>query len=357
MRRKQIAITVVIIAVIASFIIVPMMKNRPALPDDNSELSARFSFTENLATNFGKKVPLSFEITGNKVSKASVYINDSLLKSWDKPKGKISFTLDVSLFGVGAKTLSLISILENGQEQNDTRLIRILSDISPEQLKAHVVKSYVHNSGSFTQGLEFNDGTLYESTGLNGKSKIAKVNLENGVIKQEMGLDANYFGEGITIMGDKIYQLTWQNQKCFIYDKNTMQIEKDVPYTGEGWGLCNDGKNLIMSNGTEMLTFRNPETFQIERTIEVYDQVGPRVRLNELEYIDGKIYANIWMLDLVLVIDPQTGKVLAEIDCSDVVKAGKGGGEVLNGIAYNDKTKKIYLTGKNWSNLLEVEIK
>lgn len=356
MRRKQIAITAVIIAVIASFIIVPMMKNRPALPE-NEDAAAKFSFVENLATNYGKKVPLSFEILSDEVSKASVYLNDSLLKSWNKPKGKISFTLDVSLFGVGAKTLSLISILENGQEQNDTRLIRILSDISPEQLKANVVKSYIHNSSSFTQGLEFNDGTLYESTGLNGKSKIAKVNLENGAVKQEMGLDASYFGEGITILGDKIYQLTWQNQKCFIYDKNTMQIEKDVPYTGEGWGLCNDGRQLIMSNGTEMLTFRNPETFQIERTIEVYDQVGPRVRLNELEYIDGKIYANVWMLDLVLVIDPQTGKVLAEIDCSDVVKAGKGGGEVLNGIAYNPQNKKIYLTGKNWSNLLEVEIK
>ncbi|MCE3294758.1 MAG: hypothetical protein K0R65_472 [Crocinitomicaceae bacterium] len=356
MRGKQIAVTVVIIAVIASFIIVPMLKQSPTLPEDNEDLAAKFTFVENLATNFGKKVPLSFEVTGD-VAKASIYMNDSLLKSWDNPKGKINFTLDVSLFGVGAKNLSLVSTLKNGEEQNDTRLIRILSDISPEQLKATVVKSYVHNSSSFTQGLEFNDGTLFESTGLNGKSKIAKVDLSNGVIKQEIGLDATYFGEGITIMGDKIYQLTWQDQKCFIYDKKTLQIEKDVPYTGEGWGLCNDGKSLIMSNGSEMLTFRNPETFQIERTIEVYDQVGPRVRLNELEYIDGKIYANIWMLDIIIVIDPASGKVLSEIDCSEVVKAGKGGGEVLNGIAYNPQNKKLYLTGKNWSNLLEVSIK
>ena len=356
MRGKQLALTVLILAAIAAFIVVPMLRNNPTPPEENTELAAKFTFVENLATNFGKKVPLSFEVTGD-VAKSSIFLNDSLLKSWDNPKGKISFTLDVSLFGLGAKTISLVSELKNGDEQNDTRLIRILSDIAPEQWKATVVKSYVHNNSSFTQGLEFNEGTLYESTGLNGKSKIAKVKLETGVINQEIGLDANYFGEGITILGDKIYQLTWQNQKCFIYDKNTMQIEKDVPYTGEGWGLCNDGKSLIMSNGTEMLTFRNPQTFQIERTIEVYDQVGPRVRLNELEYVDGKIYANVWMLDLILVIDPATGKVLAEVDCSDVVKAGKGGGEVLNGIAYNPQSKKMYLTGKNWSNLLEVSIK
>ncbi len=130
---------------------------------------------------------------------------------------------------------------------------------------------------------------------------------------------------------------------------------KDFSYNGEGWGICNDGENLIISNGTEYLTFRDPENFQITKTIQVYDQVGPRVRINELEYVEGKIYANIWMLDMILVIDPATGKVLNEIDCSEVTKVGKGNGDVLNGIAYNKINKKFYLTGKYWSSIFEVE--
>ncbi|MFN5418698.1 MAG: glutaminyl-peptide cyclotransferase [Flavobacteriia bacterium] len=354
MRGKQIGIIAVIILVIGAFVIVPMLKGGE---NEENTIAAKFSFLENLATPFGKKVPLSFEILAEDVTSSSIYLNDSLLKTWQNPKGKITFTLDVSLFGLGAKTISLVSTLANGQEQNDTRMIRIVSDEAPKKLKAYVLKSFVHNPSSFTQGLEFNDGQLFESTGLNDKSKIAQVELESGKITKEIGLDGTYFGEGITILGDKIYQLTWQNQKCFVYDKNSMQLKSEFTYTNEGWGLCNDGKSLIMSNGSEFITFRNPETFQIERTIEVYDQIGPRVRLNELEYINGKIYANIWQLDIVIVIDPKTGKVLQEIDCADVVSAGRGAGEVLNGIAFNSKTNKIYMTGKNWSNLLEVEIK
>ncbi|MES2590144.1 MAG: glutaminyl-peptide cyclotransferase [Bacteroidota bacterium] len=353
-KAKRIGIVVFLILIIGSFVIVPML-NKSTGTDLTEMTYAKFTFEENLAVTFGKKVPLSFEILDENVVSAEIYLNDELIESFKNPKSKITFFLNAAT--LGAKTISLIAKLKNGEEFNDTRLVRILSDVAPTTLKAFVLKSFVHNSNSFTQGLEFNDGLLFESTGLNGKSKIAQVQLETGVQTKEIGLDATYFGEGITIFGDKIYQITWQNQKCFVYNKNTLQIEKDIAYTGEGWGLCNDGKSIIMSDGTEMISFRNPETFQIERTIEVYDQVGPRVKLNELEYINGKIYANVWMLDIILEIDPSTGKVLSEIDCSDVVKAGQGAGEVLNGIAYNAKNKKLYLTGKNWSNLLEVEVK
>ncbi len=353
-KVKRIGILVILALIIATFVIVPML-NKPTIEDEI--IASEFTFQDNLAVTFGKKVPLSFKILADDILSSKVYVNDSLLKTWNNPKGQISFTLDVSIFGLGAKTISLVSKLKNGEEQTDARLIRILSDEAPKSMKASVLKSFVHNATSFTQGLEFSDGILFESTGLNGKSKIAKVQLETGIQTNEIGLDPTYFGEGITILNDKIYQITWQNQKCFIYDKNTLQVQKDISYIGEGWGLCNDGKSIIMSDGTETITFRNPETFQIERTIEVYDQVGPRIKLNELEYINGHIFANIWMLDIIIEIDPKTGKVISEIDCSDIVKTGKGAGEVLNGIAYNPKNKKIYLTGKNWSNLLEVEIK
>lgn len=356
MRGKQIGIIVVIILVIGGFIIGPILKDWKV---EDDTVAANFTFSQNMATIFGKKIPLSFKVSSDDIVQTSILLDDSLLKTWKNPKvGEISFNLDVSFFGLGAKTLSLVTTLKNGQEQNDSRLLRIFSDIAPKQSKANVVKVYPHNPTSFTQGLEFNEGILYESTGLNGQSKILQVNLESGatIPGKEIGLDETYFGEGISIINNEIFQLTWQNQKCFVYDKKTMQLKKELPYTQEGWGLCNDGKSLIMSNGTEYLTFRDPSSFQVQKTIQVYDQVGPRVRLNELEYVNGKIYANIWQLDLIIVIDPESGKVLEEIDCSEVISAGKGSGEVLNGIALNSKTNKLYLTGKNWSKLLEVVV-
>ena len=356
-RTKKIGIIVVLIAIIGSFVIIPMM-NKREIPSEKTgeQIAAQFTFSENLGASFGDKIPLSFTITEKDVRKVSLYFDDSLLNVWDKPTGKISFMLNLSYFGLGAKTLNLVSELSNGEEENDLRLIRILSDVSPKHMKANLVQSYDHNPTSFTQGLEFNNGELYESTGLNDQSRVMKVNLENGSIKQEIGLDGTYFGEGITIIGDEIFQLTWQGQRCFVYDKNTFQLKKEFTYTGEGWGLCNDGNVIMMSNGTEMITFRDPKTFQIIKTIEVYDQVGPRIRLNELEFINGKIYANVWMLDMLLEIDPASGKVLSEIDCGSIAKEGRGQGEVLNGIAYNSVTDKLYLTGKNWSKLLEVSI-
>lgn len=354
-RGKRIAIIAVLILIIGSFVLVPLMKSSGA--EEGVDKLASFTFVENLAVSYKQRVPISFEVKSDDVKKASLYLNDSLLKTWESPKGKIEFILNAGLFGIGAKTISLVSVSSNGMEYDDTRLLRIVSDVAPKQMKATVLAMFDHDPTSFTQGFEFNNGVLFESTGLNGKSKVAQVDLKSGKSLKQIGLDENYFGEGITIVGDKIFQLTWQNQKCFQYNKNSLQLEKEFPYNGEGWGLCNDGKNIIMSNGSEILTFRDPESFQTVKTIEVYDQIGPRVRLNELEYIDGKIYANIWMLDIIIVIDPETGKVLSEIDCSDVVAKGKGAGEVLNGIAYNLATKKTYLTGKNWSKVLEVEIK
>lgn len=327
---------------------------------EEAKIPAVFTFDENLAIEYGKVVSVSFEVKEKNVAQVALYFNDSILQTWKKPTGRINFDLDASYYGLGAKQLTLKSTMIDGQTFSDSRLIRVNSDVEPEQWKVKIDASYPHNTLSFTQGLEFSDGILYESTGdpnRNGSTMVAQVNLKSGVITNKKTLDGNYFGEGITIFGDKVYQITWTEQKCFMYDKKSLQMDlKDFTYTGEGWGLCNDGKSIIMSDGTERLVFRNPANFQIERTIEVYDKVGPRSKLNELEYIDGKIYANVWMLDLVLVIDPNSGRVLAEIDASDLATIGKGSGDVLNGIAYNPANKKIYMTGKYWSKLFEVSI-
>jgi glutaminyl-peptide cyclotransferase len=357
-RTKQIIIVAIILSLVLAYVLIPLLKSDSSNEDLDKSFMARFSFEKNLATQIGNVIPLTFKVNNDDILKVELFFQDSLIDTWKKPKGELKHQLNSTNFNLGSYQINLKTTLKNGDDFNDVRLLRILSDISPVPLKARIIKSYPHNVSHFTQGLEFDNGILFEGTGdpnKLGATKIMQTNLQNGSILKEIGLNGDYFGEGITILGNKLYQLTYTEGKCFVYDKNSLQMIKDFSYNGEGWGICNDGKNLIVSNGTEYLTFRNPETFQTTKTIQVYDQVGPRVRINELEYVDGKIYANVWMLDMILVIDPTTGKVLNEIDCSEITKVGKGSGDVLNGIAYNTANKKFYLTGKYWANIYEVE--
>lgn len=355
-NARQITILVLLAGFIGFFIY--RYVARPA--EDTVEVLAKFEEDNFPAATYGDLVEIPVEVLSADVAKVELIFNDSIFKTWANPSGKLVFALDASFFGLGAKPLVLRITSKNGNVTTDERVMRIVSDVTPEQWTAEIVQSFPHQSTSFTQGLEFSNGVLFESTGdpnHTGSSIVSKVNIRTGETLLKNGLDATYFGEGITVMNGKVYQVTWRGQKCFVYDENTLELKpKDFSYTGEGWGLCNDGSSIIMSDGSERIVFRNPETFQIERSIEVYDQSGPRTRLNELEYIDGKIYANVWMLDMILVIDPNSGKVLAEIDATSVSAAGKGTGDVLNGIAYNPADKKIYLTGKFWPKLFEVKI-
>lgn len=321
-------------------------------------LPAIFKFEDNLATVGDEKAPVEIIVNSDDIEKIELYYNDSILKTWKNPKGKFSYTLEASLFGVGTRTLNLLSTLKDGSSFVDNRMVRVLSDIVPVKKTAQIIAEFPHNSSSFTQGLAFYNGKLYEGTGDpgdQGNTIVGQVDLTTGEIVNSMGLQAGYFGEGITVLNDKLYQLTWKNQKCYVYDVNTLQLLSEFNYKGEGWGLTHDGTSLIMSDGTERIVFRNPETFAIERTIEVYNNQGPINYLNELEYIDGKIYANVWTTAGVAVFDPKTGKVLEEIDGSELFKLGRGTGEVLNGIAHNPATGKTYMTGKNWIKLFEVK--
>jgi glutamine cyclotransferase len=326
--------------------------------DDSDKIPVRFAFTDNLSSVFGEAIPVKIQILVNDIAKLELIFEDSVFQMWTNPQADLAYTVNLKGFGVGAKSITLVAQLADGTIHEDQRIVRILSDISPESKTAKIINTYPHNTTSFTQGLEFYDNILFESTGdpnRTAATMVAQVELETGKIINKNGLDASFFGEGITIMDGILYQLTWTQQKCFMYDPKTLEIKpKEFTYTGEGWGLCNDGQYLIMSDGTERIVFRNPKNFQVVKTIEVYDNVGPRSKLNELEYINGKIYANVWMLDMILEIDPNTGKVLAEIEANSPAAIGRAGGEVLNGIAYNPNTKKTYITGKYWSKLLEV---
>lgn len=351
---KKYIIIGILILLIGSMILVPMLQN--GNNNDSEMVVAEFAFKDNLATRWNETIPLEISINSDDIEKLELIYNDSVFKTWNNPKGKISMPFNAGYYGLGARSISLVSTMSNGDILTDDRLVRVLSDVKPEILKAKVIAAFPHLRSSYTQGLEFNNGTLYEGTGQYGQSRIAQMDLNTGTVSpnKNIQLDENYFGEGITIFGDTLFQLTWKEQKCFLYNKHTMQLLTEIPYNGEGWGLCNDGKSIIMSDGTERITFRNPKTFAIERTIEVYDDQGPIQKINELEYINGKIYANIYTTNKIIVIEPLNGKILSVIDGSEIEAAGRGIGEVMNGIAQNNG--KIYMTGKNWEKLFEVKI-
>jgi glutamine cyclotransferase len=352
--KKYVIIGLLLLAGLA-MILGPLLQNEKVIEPDVHP--AEFAFEANLATRWDEVVPLKIRVNSEDVVKLELIYNDSVVQTWTKPKGDLNLEFNAGYFGLGTRSLVLLATLNDGTTFMDSRMIRVLSDIKPEIWIAEIVTTYPHEATSFTQGLEFNDGVLYEGTGQKGMSFIAKVDLKTGKIEKKMELAGNYFGEGISILRDELFQITWQEQTCFVYDKNTLQLKRDMKYTGEGWGLCNDGEFLIMSDGTERLTFRDTENFRITRTIEVYDDKGPISKLNELEYIDGLIYANVWMTNSVVVIQPENGKVLAVIDGSALIREGRNGGDVMNGIAHDKRTGKIYMTGKNWTKLFEVRFK
>jgi glutamine cyclotransferase len=223
-----------------------------------------------------------------------------------------------------------------------------------------VVATYPHDPEAFTQGLIYLKGILLESTGLNGRSTLRKVDLATGRVRDEVKLSSEFFGEGMTVLGEKIYQLTWQNQKGFVYDLQTLAPQQEFSYDGEGWGLTTDGASLILSDGTNRLRFLDPHTFKVTRTIDVFDRAGsPLKRLNELEFIRGEIYANVWQTPYVARIDPATGRLLGVIDFTGLLAPEdlRPGTDVLNGIAYDAVGDRLFVTGKNWPKLFEVRLK
>jgi glutamine cyclotransferase len=222
----------------------------------------------------------------------------------------------------------------------------------------NIVNTYPHDRNAFTQGLVFEDGVLYEGTGRFGNSTLRRVELETGDILQIRELSSQFFGEGITIYGDKIIQLTWQPNIGFVYDKDSFELLQEFNYSTEGWGITNDGERLIMSDGTSTLHFLDPQTFEEIGQLEVFDNDGPITRLNELEYVQGEIYANVWQTDRIARIEPGTGRVIGWVELGglltveDLIEPVN----VLNGIAYDAKTDRLFVTGKLWPKLFEIEL-
>ena len=354
--KKSLIIGLVVLAV-GALVIYPFLKE-----DEFEGAFAKFTFIQdNLAMHVGETVDLKIDILYDEVTELELILDGEVVKSWKLPKDEVTYSITGTDELMGTHSLTVRSVTDE-EESSDYRTLRVLSDITPEIAKAEIVASFEHDSTSYTQGLEFYKGKLYEGTGdpgRTGKTMLGEIDRSTGkhIEGRRVSLDGTYFGEGITILNDKVYQLTWKNGKCFVYDVNNfMGRVEEFSYIGEGWGLCNDGKSLIMSDGTERITFRNPKDFSAERTIEVYNNLGPIPNLNELEYINGLIYANVYMQNFIIVIDPKTGKVLQQISANQLAKLSKGNGNVLNGIAYNPETKKMIVTGKYWTKYLEVKV-
>jgi len=216
-----------------------------------------------------------------------------------------------------------------------------------------IIKIYPHDSTAFTEGLAFDNGILYESTG--EYSSLRRVDLESGVVQQEVSLPAEFFGEGLTVVNNSLVQLTWQNHVGFVYDKVTFDLRGNFTYSTEGWGLTYNGSELIMSDGTSNLYFLDPTTFQKAGQVSVHDGNTSVTNINELEYVNGDVYANIWLQQKIVIINPQNGQVKGWIDLSGIYQSNDPNA-VLNGIAYDSQTNRLYVTGKDWPNLYQITI-
>ncbi len=222
----------------------------------------------------------------------------------------------------------------------------------------NVVATYPHDESAFTQGLVYHDGLLYEGTGLYGQSSLRITHLSTGDIIEHVDLPSDLFGEGVTVMGGRVFQITWQENTGFVYSADDLAEIQSFSYDGEGWGLTHDGEHLVLSNGSSTLIFLDPGTFQVMRTVDVTYDDEPVSDLNELEYVDGVIYSNIWQTDRIVIIDPEDGAVVGWIDLAGIEEHLDSTEEinVLNGIAYNDESGRLLVTGKLWPNVFEIEL-
>lgn len=260
-------------------------------------------------------------------------------------KSLLKRTWWIALPLVGVLILAVVSIAMPGDDPLPVQRVK-------------VVAAYPHDPAAFTQGLVVEENVLYEGTGHYGQSTLRRVDLQSGTVDKSMQLAGEYFGEGVTILNDQVFQLTWKEGVCFVYDKQSLAPLGTHRYYQQGWGLTNDGQHLYLSDGSSTIYVLDPQTFKQVRRIRVKQGRRPVDQLNELEFVNGEIYANVWYSDQIARINPADGNLLGWIDCSGVYPASQRPDRehVLNGIAYDAATKKLYVTGKNWPRLYEIEI-
>ena len=307
--------------------------------------------TQKEALNIGILNPKSKEIDS-----VAYFVNDQRVGG---TKGAANFRFELIDQKLGYQYLKA-KVYFGGDSSDATARIEVVSDIEPKLLKYKVVNTFPHDKKAFTEGLEFYKDTLYESTGQEGASFVKKYDYKTGKVYKQIDLDQQYFGEGITFINDKLFQLTYKNKKGFIYDAKTLKLEKTFDYEKdiEGWGMTNDGKHIYQTDGTEKIWKVDPATQKMIDYINVYSGESKIKAVNEIEWINGKIYANVWFKDAIAVVNPNSGAVEAILNLSDLRKTMTDitKDDVLNGIAYNPRTKTIFVTGKNWSKMFEITV-
>lgn len=324
------------------------------------DASTYFSFNNaDFKEHYQSNDNVTLEITNSQnkaIDSIIYYVNDIKI---DAKKGNQKVTFDLKDKKLGYQNLKALIYFE-GENVAITERIELFSDVQPKLLSYKIVNTYPHDTTSYTEGLEFYRDTLYESGGSYNKSKLFKYDYKTGKVYKNLNLDGKYFGEGITILNNKIYQLTYKENTGFIYNADTWKLEKTFAFEKnvEGWGMTNDGKNIYHSDGTEKIWTMDAETQKLTSFINVYTNTSKIKSVNELEWIDGKIYGNIFTKDAIAVINPSTGTVEAVLDLSALASQvkNKSSDNVLNGIAYNHKTKTLFVTGKNWEKMFEIKV-
>lgn len=306
----------------------------------------------------GDKIPVSVSCTDTKIKFDSVVFTFNGKKTGSTAKEPFEIKWNAAEAPTGNQQITATAFFDKNKKESSTVSVLFLSDIHPKEYTYRTLNTYQHDPEAYTQGLVIEKNIMYEGTGGIGASSLRKVNYKTGEVLKSVSIDHNCFGEGITIIGNKIYQITWQTNIGFVYDKETFKQITTFNYSWEGWGLTTDGKQIIMSDGTEKLYFINPETFTLTSTLYVYDYDKEVLYLNELEYIKGEIWANVYQEDYIVRIDIKTGKVAGKVDLTGIIDKSKvtNKTDVLNGIAYDAASNKIYVTGKLWPSLFEIDI-
>ena len=324
---------------------------------NESKLEAQYKPTESISLSV-------LNVKNQKIDSIVYAINDKIIGS-TKDINNFKFNLNNQKLGYQNITAS---VFYDGKTEIDSARVELISDVKPKALRYKIINTYPHDYQAYTEGLEFYNDTLYEGTGngegsdtgKRGVSSMRKVDYKTGKVIKKVEYGPEIFGEGISILNGKIYQLTYKQNECYVYDVNTFEKIKTLPYykTMEGWGMTNDGKNLYYNDGSEKIHIVNPETFKQLDYINVYSENSKIIQINELEWVDGKIYSNIYQKDAIIIINPKRGDVEGILDLSalknKVTKLADV--DVLNGIAYNKKTKTFFVTGKNWDKMFEIKI-
>lgn len=324
-----------------------------------SETNYKFKLDTTKKTTLGEKAAIKLEqLKGNQIDSVHLYVNNKRVNT-----NETSVAINTSDFGVGKHAVTALAFYPNKSKKLNNS-IEVLAKEAPAVYTYKIVNTYPHDKDAYTQGLEYKDGFLYETTGRRGQSTLRKVDIKTGEVLQKTDLDKKYFGEGMTIFNNKVYWLTWQARKGFVYDLENFKQTGSFNYnnSNEGWGLTHSNTELIKSDGTNKIWFLNPENQQEKRSIQVYTNKYPVDNLNEIELINNKIYANKWQQNSIVIINPETGIVEGVANLNglrDIVakeQTLEAQDDVLNGIAYDADNNRLFVTGKHWGKLFEIDL-